>query len=307
MCPSRAADVTLAPALTVVVPSVNGWGDLKGCLSALEQERGRVALEVLVADRLGDALRQQVQAHFPWVRVLSAPGGTSIPALRALAFGEARGAAIAVIEDHVLVPPGWAGALLARIAAGDQVAGGAVENAATESLVDWAAFLCEYSQLMPPVPRGPVRGITGNNTIYRRDLLARYAEVWRAGRWENHLHEAMRRDGVVLQQDPEIVVGHKKHYAVGEYLTQRYLYARSYAGLRVAGMSAWRKLAYGCAAVLLPPLLLARVVRTTWGKQRHRRELLGSLPLLVLFTGAWGVGEIIGAWCGPGDALAKVT
>jgi len=295
------------PALSVVVPSVNGWGDLKACLSALAQERRDVALEVLVADRLGDALRQQVQEHFPWVRVLAAPSGTSIPALRALAFEAARGAAIAVIEDHVQVPPGWARALLGRIEAGDQVAGGAVENAATESLVDWAAFLCEYSQLMPPLPSGPVRWLTGNNTIYRGDLLARYAEVWRAGRWEDHLHDAMRRDGVALQQCPEIVVGHKKHYAVGEYLTQRYLYARSYAGLRVAGMAVSRKLAYGLAAFLLPPLLLARIVRTTWGKKRHRRELLRSLPLLLLFTSAWGVGEIIGYWRGPGDALARVT
>lgn len=294
-------------ALSVVVPSVNGWGDLGGCLAALERQREDVALEVLVVDRLGEALQQQVKQHFPWVRVLSAPGGTTIPALRAMAFEAASGDAVAVIEDHVLVPPGWARAMLARLEAGEQVIGGAVENAATEKLVDWAAFLCEYSQLIPPLASGPVRGITGNNTIYRRELLARYGEVWRAGRWENYLHDALHRDGVTLYQHPEIVVGHKKHYTVWEYLSQRYLYARSYAGARVAGMPASRKLAYGCAGFLLPPLLFVRVVRTIWGKGRHRRELLRSLPLLLLFTSGWGVGEIVGYWCGPGDALAKVT
>ena len=295
------------PALSVVVPSVNGWGDLSGCLAALERQRAEVALEVLVADRLGEAVREQVKRGFPWVRVLGAPAGTTIPELRALAFEAAGGHAVAVIEDHVLVPPGWARAMLARLDAGEEVVGGAVENAATENLVDWAAFLCEYSQLIPPLPSGPVGGVTGNNTVYRRDLLVRYAEVWQAGRWENYLHDALRRDGVLLHQHPEIVVGHKKHYTMWEYLSQRYLYARSYAGARVAGMPVARKLVYGCAAFLLPPLLLVRIVGTIWRKGRHRGQLLLSLPLLVVFTGGWGVGEIVGYWCGPGNALSKVT
>ena len=293
--------------LSVVVPSVNGWGDLEGCLAALERQRAEVTLEVLVADRLGAAVTNRVRDRFPWVRVLSAPLSTTIPELRAQAFEAATGEAVAVIEDHVLVPPGWARAMLARLALGEDVVGGAVENAATEKLVDWAAFLCEYSQLIPPLPVGPVPGITGNNTIYRRSVLRRHAAAWRAGRWENYLHDAFKAEGVVLHQRPEIVVGHKKHYTVWEYLSQRYLYARSYAGARVAGQGVAKKLVYGGAAFLLPPLLFVRVVRTLWGKGRHRTELMRSLPLLALFTSSWGVGEIIGYWFGPGDALAKVT
>jgi hypothetical protein len=223
-----------------------------------------------------------------------------------MAFEAATGGAVAVIEDHVLVPPGWAKAMLAHLDRGEDVIGGAVENAATEKLVDWAAFLCEYSQLLPPLAAGPVDGITGNNTVYRRAVLARYRGVWQAGRWENYLHDAMRRDGVVLHQHPEIVVGHKMHYTVGLYLSQRYIYARSYAGARVTGAPLWRRLAYGAAAFLLPPLLFRRVTGTVWAKRRHRRELLRSLPLLALFVTAWGAGEVIGYWFGPGDALSRV-
>lgn len=295
------------PPLSVVVPSVNGWTDLVGTLEALERERADLPLEVLLPDRLGEELRARVRERFPWVRVLAAPRNTSIPDLRALAFEAATGTAVAVIEDHVIVPPGWAAAMAGSIAAGEQVAAGAVENAATGRLVDWAAFLCEYSQLLPPLASGPVEWLAGNNTVYQRDLLLRYASVWRAGQWEHYLHAAMRRDGVTLWQHPERVVGHKKHYTVREYLWQRYLYARSYAGARVAGMPVLKQLAYGCAAVLLPPLLWWRVVRTVWRKGRHRKELLRSLPLLLLFTGAWGLGEVVGYWRGPGNALSKVT
>src|SRR5262245_9187437 len=72
--------------------------------------------------------------------------------MRAMAFAQARADSVAVIEDHVIVPDGWAAHLLAAQARGEEVVGGSVENAATARLVDWAAFLCEYSQLLPPLP-----------------------------------------------------------------------------------------------------------------------------------------------------------
>jgi glycosyltransferase involved in cell wall biosynthesis len=294
------------PALTVVVPSVNGLGDLMDCLSALSNQRTDVDLEVLVADRCGDALRDEVRRQFPWVRILDAPSGTTIPDLRALAFREARGKSVAVIEDHVIVPPGWARALIEAQAGAEVVVGGAIENAAVDRLVDWAAFLCEYSHCITPLPDGPADWLPGNNVVYPRALLGRYQAVLGRGQWENRLHDAMRRDGVTLLLRPRISVGHKKHYTVGEYLTQRYLYARSYAGARVAGASLPIRLGYGAAALALPPLLLFRTVSRVVSKGRHRTELVRSLPLLAVFVVSWALGEMVGYVAGPGDSLAKV-
>jgi glycosyltransferase involved in cell wall biosynthesis len=295
-----------APQLSVVVPSVNGLGDLIGCLEALARQEPEVAIEVLVADRLGEAVRQEVRRRFPKVTVIPAEAGTTIPDLRAMAFERASADSVAVIEDHVVVPAGWARQLLDAQARGEDVVGGSVENAATERLVDWAAFLCEYSQLLPPLPEGPVAGLTGNNTVYRRSLLERYREVTRAGRWENYLHDTLRRDGVTLVCRPAIRVGHKKHYTIWEYTSQRYLYSRSYAGGRVAGAPIGRRLAFGAAAFALPPLIYYRVVSTVWRKGAHRAELVRSLPLLAVFAVAWAAGEVVGYWMGPGDALGKV-
>lgn len=297
----------MAVELSVVVPSVNGWSDLEGCLAALEAERTQVALEVLVADRIGESLRAKVRARFPWVTLVEATPDVTIPDLRAMAFGRASGLSVAVIEDHVLVPPGWARQMLQAQARGEDVVGGAVENAATERVVDWAAFLCEYSHLLPPLPDGPSDWLTGNNTVYRRTLLERYRAVTEQGRWENHLHDRMRDDGVTLFCRPAIRVGHKKHYTVWEYLSQRYLYSRSYAGARVAGTGAARRFAYGLAALALPPLLFYRTVSRIWSKRVHRGELVKSLPLLGLFVTGWAAGEMVGAWFGPGNALSKVT
>lgn len=294
------------PSLTVVVPSVNGLGDLMDCLAALSTQRTDVDLEVLVADRCGEPLRAEVKRTHPWVRVLEAPAGTTIPDLRAMAFRAARGTSVAVIEDHVIVPAGWARALLDARRETGAVVGGSIDNAARTSIVDWAAFLCEYSHCITPLPSGPTSGLPGNNVIYDRALLERYRDTIAAGKWENYLHDAMHRDGVPLVLRPDIGVGHKKHYTVGEYLSQRFLYARSYAGERVKGMPFSKRFAFGAAAFALPPLLMYRTVARVLAKGRYRMQLLLSIPLLVLFIASWTAGEIVGYWFGPGDSLSRV-
>ncbi len=293
------------PALSVVVPSVNGWSDLEGALRALAAQRG-ATVEVLVPDRVGPPVREGLRRAFPDVVLLEAAPGTTIPAMRRLAFDAARADVVGVIEDHVLVPPDWARRMLDAHAAGAQVVGGSVENAATGNLVDWSAFLCEYSHCLRP-PVGRSEWLTGNNTTYRRALLRRFADVIAQDGWEGALHDAIRDAGIPLESRPDITVGHKKHYTVREYMTQRYLYSRSFAGLRLRGRTPLGRFAYGLAALALPPVLFARVASRVWASGRHRRELLASVPLLVLYVVSWALGETAGAWFGPSDALGRVT
>jgi hypothetical protein len=178
------------------------------------------------------------------------------------------------------------------------VAAGGVRNAATGRQVDWAAFLCEYSHLLPPLTAGTAEWLTGNNTVYDRTLLEEYRAVTHAGKWENHLHDALRRAGVTLVCRPEIVVDHKKHYTFGEYFSQRYLYARSYAGARVAGAQPVRRAVWGLAALALPPLLLWRIVTLARNRPIERWR---SVPLLTCPC-RLGARAVVGHWFGPGDA-----
>lgn len=292
--------------LSVVVPSVNGLGDLIGCLEALEAQAPDVDVEMIVVDRLGSTVQQEVARRFPRARIIAVPEGTTIPRMRELAFEAATADAVAVIEDHVIVPKGWARALLDARRETGAVVGGSIDNAARTSIIDWAAFLCEYSHCITPLPSGPTNSVPGNNVIYDRALLQRYRDTIAAGKWENYLHDALHRDGVPLVMRPEISVGHKKHYTVWEYLSQRFLYARSYAGERVKGMPLAKRLSYGAAAFALPPLLMYRTVARVLAKRRYRPQLVASIPLLVLFIGSWTAGEIVGYWTGPADSLGRV-
>ena len=302
-----------SPLLSVVVPSVNTLADVERALTALEGQRKSVPLEILLVDRLGDQVRLAVRKRFPLVKVIEAPSTATIPAMRQMAFAAARGQFVAVIEDHVIVPPGWARALIdaesaARLEAspGEAIVGGSVVNAATGHIVDWAAFLCEYSHCIPPLATGPSDWLTGNNVIYPRALLARYLDRLSPYAWENHLHGMMKADGVVLMLRPEITVGHEKYYTLREYLTQRYQYARSYAGARVAHGSLARRVALGVAVAALPPLLFVRTIARIWAKRRYRVQLFMSLPYIAVFVIAWTIGDVAGSWFGAGDSFQKV-
>jgi hypothetical protein len=294
------------PELSVVVPSVNGYTDLRDCLVALMQGPTDVRFEILVVERCGEPVRERVRQEFPSVRMINVEPTIAIPAMRALAFDAATAPAVAVIEDHVIVPADWARRMLDALGDADKVVGGSVENAATSTVLDWAAFLCEYSHCLPPLPSGAVEWLTGNNVVYPRALLERYAAVVHAGKWENHLHDTLRQAGVPLVCRPEIVVGHKKHYTFSEYLSQRYLYARSYAGARVANASLPVKAVYGLAALVLPPVLFYRTVARILKKGRHKEWLFRSVPLIAVFVCSWGLGEFVGYWRGPGDSLSRV-
>ncbi len=292
--------------LTVVVPSVNGLHDLVGCLEALERLREDIHVEVLVVDRLGDTVRDAVRSRFPNVRILPVPSETTIPEMRHLAFQQASADAVAVIEDHIIVPPEWGRRLLAGLAAGHDVVGGPIANAADQRLLDWSTFLCEYSACLPPLPEGKAEWLPGNNIVYRRALLERFRDVTAEGKWENRLHDAMRGEGIPLYCDATLIVGHKKHFGFFEYISQRYLYSRSYAGARVRGAPLTRRLAMGAAAFALPPLLLMRILRVNLGKGVSRQLVATTLPFILVYATAWAIGEIVGYWFGAGDALARV-
>jgi hypothetical protein len=76
--------------------------------------------------------------------------------------------------------------------------------------------------------------------------------------------------------------------------------------MKLAKAGQIQKFAYGLSTLALPPILFYRTVWRVLKARRHKRELIRSLPLLVLFVTAWAFGEAVGYWRGPGNTLAKV-
>jgi len=66
------------------------------------------------------------------------------------------------------------------------------------------------------------------------------------------------------------------------------------------------RLAWAVASLLLPPLLVSRIARNVARRRRHLLWFLRALPLIVVFSTMWSVGELVGYLTGPGDSLVKV-
>jgi hypothetical protein len=295
----------MAPELSVVIASVNGLSCIVECLEHLAALPERDRMEVLVMDRRTDETAATIARLFPWVTLHAGLTGQSIPELRWRGMRLARAEWIAVLEDHCMAPKNWAAEILRFTDSPYGVVGGPVENGSRERWLDWAFFLAEYGACMPPLPAGEATGVPGNNVAYRRSLLPLTEEVW-ATRWESFLQSELHRRGIRIFLNPAMLVYHKKSFGLGEMLEQRFLYSRSFAAMRAAGMSLPQRWLYAALSLALPPVLLGRIGSGLLRKRRNRKQFFLTLPVIVLFVLCWAAGECAGYLAGAGDSLARV-
>jgi len=299
----------MKPVLSVIIANVNGLPEIGWCLAALERQQVEETIEVIVVES-GDANAAQVlQKQYPWVRLLSLESRLSIPEMRDRGLKYSQGEIIAILEDHEVVPQGWCQNILAYHRTYPEVAAvaGPIENGCTETLTDWAAFFCEYCAFMLPLHSGFTQIIPGNNIAYKRWALeSSQAEDRKNGFWETTLHPALLQRGCRFRMEPRLAVSHQKHFGFWEYIQQRFYYSRYYASLIMRQRSWLYRLIRSVACAILPVLLIYRILSCGYSKHRFLKELLLSLPLLIIFTIVWAVGEVAGYLLGAGQSLSLI-
>jgi hypothetical protein len=295
----------MTPKLSVVIASVNGLQCIQECLERLEALPERRDIEVLVLDRRTDNTAAQIAERFPSVTVFSGLYGKSIPELRWMGMLRARARLIGVIEDHCMVPSHWASEILRFAESPYGVVGGPVENGSRERIIDWAFFLAEYGPCMPPLADGESRGVPGNNAVYRKDVLPLSEPAW--GRvWESFLQQELLRRNVRMYLHSGMTLYHKKSFRLGEMMSQRFLYSRSFAAMRAQSMTALKRLLYAALSAGLPAVLLWRISTGLIRKGRNLKELIAGFPIIGLFVLSWSSGEMAGYLAGDGNSLVRV-
>lgn len=295
--------MTGEPPLSVVIASVNGLPYLERCLDALE--RNAPEAEVVLADATDEVTRAVVRERWPSVRLVHDELVTTVPGLRAAGIAVARAPFVAVIEDHCLVRAGWSERIVAWHAQGKSAVGGPVNNVVVGRIRDWAAFFCEYSAFLEPVPLGIAPALTGMNVSYDRTAIAAVQDLLDEGRWEGWLHERLRRRGLELWLDPALVIDHDKDFGFVEFAGQRYHYSRAHAGMRNPELG-WKRVVYFVGSPLLVPLLYARTARNVRRAPALRRAFRRATPLILVYVAIWALGEAVGYAAGGGDSLARV-
>lgn len=278
-------------------------------IEALDPAVSGETCEIVIADRLQDKLTDRIRREYPHVKLIDCPNVMTLPEMRTLAFEASSAPIVAVTEDHCVPTAAWAKTITAAFAEGgpDLVAvGGSVVNGVTDTGLDWATYLCEYSFFSPPVAQGESAILPGMNVAYRRSAFEKLPrDLLTSGFWETTVHPVLLRNGGRFRSLNELVMLHKKCFSWGLFASQRFIYSRYFAGLRFGSEALPKRLAASVASLALPPLLLMRAVRAARSKGLGR-EMLRASPYLVPLYFIWAAGESVGALRGPGRALAMI-
>ena len=288
--------------LSVVIATTQPWSEVRACLDSLHAQAQEIGAEVILADGCGRGLTDDAAAAYPEVRWLKSPGA-SVFYLRGLAMSEARGAVIAVTEDHCRVARDWCARIVAahREYSDAAAVGGAVENGATAKLTDWASFFVVNGASLAPLRSGVRPRISGQaNVSYKRRALPR--DLPPLGRMEWMINQELRRRGETLMADGRIVVQHIQSLGFRGTCRIHFDDARSIAGFRLSHAALPERLLRLLACFIMPPALLVRTVAPVLQQRRLRGRLAASLPMIVLLLFCRATGSFLGFIGGAGKS-----
>lgn len=295
--------------LTVVVFLFTSRAHLVRCLEALQAQQANARVEVLLP--FDDSLENvnELKARFA-VRLLPLDGRRTPAQLRAAAVHASEAPVIAFLEDHCVPGPDWCARVLAMHEAGHAAVGGAVEKGfppgrTSDSALNWAVYMTDYSRYMRPIAAGPTNSLTDCNVSYKRSDLDAIEKEWTDELHENIVNGLLAARGRPLWLDPEMVVHEQRDLDLVSALRDRYSFGRLFGSTRVQTAALSRRVAMAGAALLMPPVLTARVGHNLFGRGRYRARFVYCIPALLFVTSAWMLGEAVGYLTGkPSRTLA---
>lgn len=300
-----AAGNTSGIAITLTVATVQGWPAIATALNTLRVAAEVVGGEVIVADGSGGKApaADQVGSIVRW----GSHPGESIFQLRYRTYGAARGAVVAVTEDHVHVPPDWASRMIEAHQRHPEAAaiGGSVTNGATASIMDWASFLIVQASVAAPMRSGPSNRLSGAvNVSYKRSALERLDTYQGMGAIDVLHQRELAHQGALLLNDDTIRVSHVQPLGFRGATVINY-----HAGRTISGFRRKRMNAIQVARILGAPLIpVARYIRTValLAPKGYGSVLIRSTPAILWLLYAQGVGQFIGYVAGAGESPRHV-
>jgi len=297
------------PALTVVVTVVSDTSEesdtlhLEGCLEALRQQIDPPSMEVLVTCDARLPGIKELEQKFPEVgfiaveklrTVRSGPSREHHDELRGIGIRKARAPLVALIEDVGRPDAHWAAELVKEHAEPYAAIGGAMENGIDRPL-NWALYFGDFGRYQNPVPRGTSPFVSDANVCYKRDALERVADAWPDSYNEAVVHGALASRGETLALSPRVIVyQHRLNLHLGPALVERYVWGRSYAATRVAGVAASRRAIFAVLCPLLPFVLFLRQLKNVLRTKRNIGAFVRASPLTAMLDIAWSYGEFVG-------------
>jgi hypothetical protein len=301
------ADFAKRPPLSIVVATTKPWPEIEGCLDSLLKQAKAIGAEILVADGHGRGLPDEGRESYQgviWLKEL----GASVFGLRKLGMRQAGGEIIAITEDHCRVTPNWCEQIIQAHKDHPEAAaiGGAVENGATTSLIDWANFFLVFAPFVSPIRNGASERICLQaNISYKRRVVERMAS--QLGVMEMLFTRQLRDEGEVLIADDRLIVSHVQSHGFWGTFAAHFHNGRSIGGFRLEHLGSMERLIRLGSTAILPPYLLCSTLRALVSKPMFRGQVFASLPFLTLLVCCHAAGEFVGYIAGPGRSPQRLA
>lgn len=298
------------PRLSVIIAAHDAAPALEQCLRALEAQAKPPRVEIIVAESSSDGTADLVRTRFPTVRLLSCPGTSTIPYLRARAIAAAAGEIIAILDPFSIVGENWLNEVLRVHEQRPNLAiGGAVElhDAARQDFWSWTTYINEYGMFMLPLRPGETTILPGSNVSYKRSAL--FDEGGRPRHevfWKTFVNQQLQLAGSPLWLAPSVVVSLNKPIPFWEFFRTRYDHGRCFAAMRTATAGAAERWLRALSFPLLPVLLFWRWGRVYFEKRRYPGRLVMSTPFQFLLFSSWAWGECAGYARGAGSSCGRL-
>lgn len=294
--------------ISVVVAAQEGEANPAACLQSLIGQEGvdPDLLEIILVDgRLGGGVVEGVDASR--IVVIKAADGPSLPELFGRGIPRCRGDLVALTESHAVFPADWArSASVVHEETAAAAIGGAVTAGDLRGQLDWALYLVDYSAFVLPFEARETDDLPGCNVLFERRVLPQDQEMISIGFWKTFLCRQLAARGEKLWLDPRLVVLYNRRKTGREWIRRRWVHGRCFGGMRARNLTLVRRLVIAVLAPALPPILMIRMWRRLWAKERVRRQFLANLMSALLAHTVWVAGEWVGNLMGPGDSCLEV-
>ncbi len=252
------------PALSVVVVTRDDTRTLQPILAAFGALpcADRIEMVIVAPDEASAAAAPEFARPFCATRGIGV--GPIANRGRAAAAGvrAARGAVVALSENHCFPEPDWGERVMAAHAVPRRVGvGPAVLNANPERALSRVAHAAGYGMYTGDHAAGPRQELALHNSSFLREAVAPYGDRLESLLGdERHLWHALGEGGGVLWFDPSVRKRHINEATWELILGLAWCGGRRYGGVRSSDWSLSRRIAYGAAS----PLIALPVFRNVW-------------------------------------------
>ncbi|HEY5520667.1 MAG TPA: glycosyltransferase family A protein [Candidatus Limnocylindrales bacterium] len=288
--------------LSIVIPTRVGWPHMRRSIDAVLPQLEAARAELIVSDSSGLPVPDFASAsNIRWLRLPGMPAHV----LRQHGYREARGAIVAITEDHCAPAADWAASILAEHARAPNAAGifGLVDNGSRDKAVDWALYSVGYLAWAPPTP--VARGTPGHANLSFKSWIFRQLPPQGDQVLEFRYVGALRDAGYEVLATDRTLVTHFQ--SAGLPQTARLLF---HNGRMIAGVRRDRMTGRDWLRAMAPgPVALFRTLRTcgiAGSKPQIQANVLKSLPIILMLHLSHTIGEGVGYLGGPGKSGQQV-